>query len=310
METIKIKKALFMTRPLTIFLFCSIFLTLTACIQADTVVKVKTDGSGVIEETFLMKKDLLQQLKTMMEEMAKSMDEMMTEGDNTSKPQQGSDAKSKVATFDIFDEAKLKERANDMGEGVTYLKGSRKVTEDFEGYTVIYAFKEINKVKINQNPGEKVPSDPQQKSTDTKRAKEYITFAFTKGKPAELLIKSPKNTINKKSEDVSGDAKPPQNTDEVSEEVIAQMKEIFQGMKIALSVFVDGKILETNATHREGSKITVLELDFGKLLEIPEQFKKFNQSQPKTVEEYKALMQNLPGVKVDVNNEIRIRFDS
>jgi hypothetical protein len=38
------------------------------------------------------------------------------------------------------------------------------------------------------------------------------------------------------------------------------MKEIFQGMKIALSVFVDGKILETNATHREGSKITVLEL--------------------------------------------------
>ena len=34
-----------------------------------------------------------------------------------------------------------------------------------------------------------------------------------------------------------------------------------QGMEIALTVIVDGHILETNATHREGSKITFVEMD-------------------------------------------------
>jgi len=82
-----------------------------------------------------------------------------------------------------------------------------------------------------------------------------------------------------------------------------------QGMKIALTVIVDGHILETNATHREGSEITLVELDFRRLIEMPEQFKKFNQSQPKTVEESNLLMQELPGMKVDLYYEIKILFE-
>ena len=76
-----------------------------------------------------------------------------------------------------------------------------------------------------------------------------------------------------------------------------QMKKIFQGMKIALSVTVDGKILETNAAYRDGSKITLMEVDFGKLMEMPEQLAKFSQSKPNTIEEFKALIQNMPGMK-------------
>jgi hypothetical protein len=298
-----------MKRFFMIFLMCIALLTLTACIQVDTVVKIKTDGSGVIEETFLMKKDFLQQMKITMEEMAKSMDQVLTEGENSDKTQQSKDSRVKAEKFDIFDEGKLKGHAKDMGEGVTYLKGSKIITDDYEGYKAIYEFTDISKVKINKNKAEKVLSDPQQISPDSKASKEYITFTFTKGEPAELLIKSPGSRIDKKSEDISEDLKPSQDDVKASEEMMAKMKEMFHGMKIALAVEVDGNILETNASHREGSKITLLELDFGKLMEMPEVVKRFSQSKPKNAEDLKLLIQDLPGIKVDLNNEIRIRFD-
>jgi hypothetical protein len=298
-----------MTKFLKTFLICVILLTLTACFQVDTTLEVKTDGSGVIEETFLMKKDFLDQMKIMVEGMAKDMGQALPESENHGKTQKGAEAQNKTKEFDIFDEAKLKEGAKEMGEGVTYVEGSKVVVGGYEGYKAIYAFKDINKVRINQNPGEKVPGGPQQGNADAKGAKEYLTFTFTKGKPAELIIKSPAKGFDKKSGDSSEGVKPSQDNANASEEMLSQMKGLFQGMKFALAVVVDGDILETNATHREGSKITLLELDFGKLIENPEKFKKFSESKPKTMEEAKLLMQDLPGIKVDLNNEIKIIFD-
>ena len=298
-----------MTKLLKLLPMCIALFTLTSCIQVDTAVKVKQDGSGVIEETFLMKKDFLQQMKKMVEGMAKSMNQTPDEKDGAAKTQQGVVSENKAEGFDLFDEAKLRLRAKDMGEGVTYLKGSKVVTDDYEGYRAVYAFTDINKVKINQNEGEKIPSGPTQSGPAAERAKEYITFSFTKGRPAELLIKIPEKKTNKTPENASGDVKSsPKNTEE-QKAMAEQMKKIFQGMKIALSVTVDGKILETNAAYRDGSKITLMEVDFGKLMEMPEQLEKFSQSKPKTAEEFKALLQDMPGIKVDLNREIRIKFE-
>jgi hypothetical protein len=292
-----------------VFLMCVVSLTLTACIQVDTVVNVKTDGSGTIEETFLMRKDLLQQMKKMMEEMAKSMAEMMTEGENSGKIQKNADSEMKAEAFDIFDEAKLRESARHKGEGVTFIGGSKIITDDYEGYKAMYAFEDINKVKINQNPGEKVPSVPQQGGSDTDRnEKEYVIFTFHKGNPAELIIKSPRSSMNSKSES-SENTQPSQNNDKPSEEMTDQVKQLFQGMKITLTVAVDGNIVETNASHREGSKITLAELDFGKVMEMPELFTKLSPALPKSMEESKLLMQDIPGIKVDLHDEIRIRFE-
>jgi hypothetical protein len=298
-----------MNRYLKIFLLSVVLFTLTACIQVETVVRVKMDGSGTIEETFVMRKDLLQQMKTVMEEMAKGMAEAMTDEENTGKTKEDAGIKPKAEEFDFFDEAKLKENAKNMGEGVTFFSGSKIATDDFEGYKAIYAFEDINKVKINQNPGEKVPSVSQQgASNNDSKPKEHVIFALQKGKPAELIIRSPKKSIDSKSRD-AGETQPPQNNEKPSDEATAQVKELFKGMKIALSVVVDGSIVETNATHRDGSKITLVEMDFGKLLEKPELFLQLSESQLKSLEESKALMQQIPGIKVDLHDEIRIRFE-
>jgi len=288
---------------------CIALLTLTSCIQVDTVVKVKKDGSGVIEETFLMKKELLRQMEKMAEEMAKSMEQTLTGEEKSGKNQKDADSRLKAQEFHLYDEAKLKERVKDMGEGVTYLGGSKIVTDDYEGYRTFYAFTDINKVRMNQNSGDKIQSGPLQDSTDEKTAKQYITFMFTKGKPAELLIKIPESKSGKNPEDAAEDMKSAPKDEKVQKEMTEQIKGMFQGMKIALSVAVDGNVLETNAAYREGPKITLMELDFGKLIEMPEQLAKLSQSKPKTLEEFTALIRNVPGIKVDLNREIRIKFD-
>jgi hypothetical protein len=295
-----------MKRFAVIILSCLALITLNGCIQVETMVKVKPDGSGVIEETFLMKKDFVSQMKKMMEEMAEGMNQMMTEGENGGETPQ---AHPPAPTFEIFDEAKLKDKAGDKGEGVTYLEGSKIMTDDYEGYRAVYAFKDINTIRINQNPGEKVPSGPQPAGPDENGAKkEYVVFVFTGGSPAELIIKSPGRTVDREPGDVPEDKTPAPENEKASDSMMAQMKEMFRGMKIAFTVEVEGDIVETNATHREGSKVTVVELDFGKLIEMPEQFRQFSQAKPETVEESKLLMQKIPGMKVDLNDEIRIRF--
>jgi len=291
-------------------------IALTGCMQVDTLIKVKPDGSGVIEETFLMNKAFVQQMRTMMEEMAKQMeqqmaeqaDQQMPEGKKEDTPQKEKEPQKKPESFNIFNEKELKERASDLGEGVTYMSGSKIVTDDYEGYKVIYAFNDIQKIKINQNPGEKVPSGPQPESPDSKTKEEYITFIYTKGKPSELLIKLPAEKPKEKSEDVPEDQTAAPTDDQQAEAMMAQMKGIFEGMKIAVAVEVEGEIIETNATHREGSRVTLMELDFGKLIETAEDFKKFSLAKPETLEETKQFMKNIPGIKVELNKEIEITF--
>lgn len=225
-------------------------IALTGCMQVDTLIKVKPDGSGVIEETFLMNKAFVQQMRTMMEEMAKQMeqqmaeqaDQQMPEGKKEDTPQKEKEPQKKPESFNIFNEKELKERASDLGEGVTYVSGSKIVTDDYEGYKVIYAFNDIQKIKINQNPGEKVPSGPQPESPDSKTKEEYITFIYTKGKPSELLIKLPAEKPKKKSEDVPEDQTAAPTDDQQAEAMMAQMKGIFEGMKIAVAVEVEGEI--------------------------------------------------------------------
>jgi hypothetical protein len=305
-----------MNKFLITVLILIFLLPLTGCIQVDTLIKVKPDGSGVIEETVLMNKAFVQQMRAMAEEMAKQMeqqieqqaDQQVPEEEKQSETKQGKEPEKKPEPFDMFNEKELKERASDFGEGVRYISGSRVVTDDHEGYKAVYAFKDIQKIRINQNPGEKVPSAPQQESPDTKAKKEYITFIFTKGKPAELLINLPADKPTEQSKEIPEDKPPTPADDQQAEAMMAQMKQIFEGMKISAAVEVEGTIIETNATHREGSRITLMELDFGKLMEKAEDFKKFSLAQPDTLEESKQFMKDVPGIKVELHEEIKITF--
>jgi len=281
----------------TIFL---LFLSLAGCFQVSTLVRVRPDGSGTIEETFLMSKELVEQMKAMEKQMAGAF------ADGNNKQAKKNKGKDKEA-LSILNVDELKKKANELGEGTTYVSSKRVTTDKFEGYKAIYAFKDINKLKFNQNPGGNMPgSRDGGKEVDSK--KEIIVFKLTKGNPSQLVVKMPKEKPVDKPEESKEEVKQDKIDDPNSEMVMAQMKEMFGGMKIGLAVEVMGTIVQTNATHREGSMITLMEMDFGKLFAQPEDLKKFSTVKPNTIEDAKKLMKDIPGIKVELNKEVTIDF--
>jgi len=71
---------------------------------------------------------------------------------------------------------------------------------------------------------------------------------------------------------------------------------------------VDGRITETNASYVEDSTVTLMDVDFAKILQDEEKFKELLEANPATIEEMKQLVQDNPGIKVEIEESIRIRF--
>lgn len=280
---------------------------LTGCVQTDTLVRVKPDGSGTVEETFLMSKEFIQEMQAMMEQL---MDRMATDDSAAEKMKKG---------FEVLDENDLKKKAYNMGTGVSYVSSKKLTTNWGEGYHAIYAFADINELKINENPGENIPEGPIPASPESEDSEEYIRFRFTKGSPATLIIRTPEAKTNEKVEPSeepdtieNDEAEVPDDPEESDEAEAAmkmeQMKTMFKEMKIKTAVEVEGSIVSTNAAHREGSKIILMEIDFSRLLKNPEKLSELSRSEPGTIEEAKSLLKDVPGMKIELNKEVKIQF--
>jgi hypothetical protein len=54
--------------------------------------------------------------------------------------------------------------------------------------------------------------------------------------------------------------------------------------------------------------VTLMELDFNKVLANPEKFKMLSQAQPKTIEETKALVKGIDGIKAEAQPVVTVKF--
>ena len=210
----------------------------------------------------------------------------------------GGEKADKSKEFSLLDEKQLKKETASMGEGVTFISAKKVSTATGEGYTAVYAFTDINKLKVNPDPSSAAPKmiqDAQKKHGE----KEVIDFRFTKGSPAELVIVQSEPKLGKKN----GEKKHKPSPTETQ-----MMTQFFKDMKISIAVEVAGTITETNATNREGSRVTLMEMDFNKLLADPKKFEELIQNQPETLEEGKKILKGVPGVKIEMNQQVSIKF--
>ncbi|HEX9023788.1 MAG TPA: hypothetical protein VF799_08120 [Geobacteraceae bacterium] len=256
-------------------------LLLAGCFQVDTVVRVNPDGSGTVVETMMLSKKMLAQMNEMMQGFA---------GEGGAKPQ----------PIDLYEPAKLKAEAAGMGAGVSFKSAKRAETADYSGYTVTYAFKDINKLKLNQQKGstggDKSPSSP-------------VLFHFKKGSPAQLTIEMPKGkTVDKNADAPKEDVDAAPTNKVVSEEEAKKLLETFMGMKMALSVEVNGAIVKTNATHLSGNRITIVDLDLAKFGSSLPQLEKLKQLQTCSLADAKELLKDFPGMKIDMNDRLTVVF--
>jgi hypothetical protein len=252
---------------------------LTGCLQDEKIVKLKPDGSGTIEETVTMSKETV----AMMEGMAGM----------------GGEAKKDAKKPYEPDEAKLKAAAEKMGTGVTFVSAKPVDTEKGKGFVAVYAFKDINTVKLGQDPGEMM-ADAGPMKAEAKQ-EQPVTFKFAKGTPAELKIYMPEP----KGKDPKAPA-PAEGKEDMQQ--MEMMKQFFKDMKMTMAVEVVGTIKETNAEYKNGSRVTLVEMDFNKLLADPEKFKKLAKENPQTLQESKALLKGVEGIKMETTPEVKIKF--
>jgi hypothetical protein len=253
---------------------------LTGCLQMEQVVKLKPDGSGTVEETVVISKAGIAAMEQMIGAFA---------GD---KKKDGAGAMP-----DLFDEPKLKAAASKMGDGVTFVSANKIDNEQGKGFTAIYAFTDVNKLKLDQNPGEALPDAGKGKPPGSSK-KEPITFHFDKGSPNQVTLKMPTPEFKPKKEQPAG----------MEDMAMQMMQQMFKDMHVSIAVEVEGTITETNAEYRDGSRVTLMDMDFNKVIANPEKFKALAKANPQSLQEAKTLLKGLDGVKIETSPEVNIKF--
>lgn len=273
--------------------------SLTGCIESKILVKVNKDGSGKIVETFLMSKEILQ--------MMAGLSSFGEEGEQT-----------EPEIPDLLDMDKLKEKTGAMGEGVTLASAEKVSTDKAQGYKAVYQFSDINKIMINQNPDENVPQPPAEREDDP--TKEFITFKFTRGtksKPAVLTIVNPQKESRDETDaqEQAAQAQAAQSKGDEPAQISDQeammmdiFKEAFREVKIDVAVEVNGKIVKTNAEYVDGQRVVLMELDFSKIVENEEALRTLAMSENESLENTKAVMANVPGIRVELKDKVEVQF--
>jgi hypothetical protein len=260
---------------------------LVGCFQIDQVVTVSPDGSGTLEETFMISRKIAESMAA------------LTGGMSEQQGAAGNDISGKKEQS-FFKDDEIKKRAESFGSGVRFVRMERLASKQFEGYKAVYTFTDINKLRLDQgNAGM-----PKQMGQGSEAAPKGTEFMFTPGKTAKLVVKQ------QKMKAAAGEGAPeisPQARESSAEE-LAMMRQMFDGLRISTTLVIKGKVIESNATHRTDSTITLTEVDFGKILDKPELLAKMAVLQQGDQAAAMEMIKKLPGMKFDLNDELKISF--
>ena len=80
-------------------------------------------------------------------------------------------------------------------------------------------------------------------------------------------------------------------------------------MRISVDIMVNGSIIETDASYREGNTVTLVDLDFNRILENPDVMQELALEEPQTISEVEAVVNEIPGIKAELKQQVSVRFE-
>lgn len=255
-------------RSMRVVLAAATALVLTGCINSSTLITVKPDGSGTVEQTTLMN---VGALKAMMPGAA----------DQAPNP---------------VNEDNLKRTAEKMGKGVRLVSAEPMKANGFEGVKALFAFDDINQVQVSQDPD--MGGGPDGAAAPEPKADEPVRFSLTRqGGASTLTI-----VFQDKPSGGATAAEPTNGMPDLSDPMMMGMlKAMFQGFKINIDLAVAGDIVKTNAEYVTGSRITLLEMDMNALMADEAKFKALQGKlgPSASLSEVKPYLKDIKGIKVD-----------
>ncbi len=248
---------------------------LTACLDSTTLVKVKPDGSGTVEQTTLVNTSAL---KGMMP-----------------------GAEKQAGGGPVINKADLEATAARMGKGVRLVSAEPiKTGNGFEGSKAIFAFDDINEIQISQDPNMSGSTSGRLSSEPTQD--DPVKFKLTRGAASSTLTI---NYIDKasgvKPATPAGSPGPGDMPDITNPMVMGMLKTMFQGFKINVALEVVGSIVKTNAEYVEGPRLTLLEMDMAALLADEAKLKALQGKigGDVSLSEIKPYLKDIKGIKID-----------
>lgn len=244
----------------------------SGCIRSATLITVKPDGSGTIEQSVLMNTAAL---KGMLGGLGAP----------------GGPGQSPGAVS----EDELRKTAARLGEGVTYVSSEPvKAADGFEGAKALYAFTDISKVRVDQDPN---LSGSTSGVTTAPKTENPVTFAMAKSGGLSTLTV----TFNDKPARDKAASAPAGGPQMDNPQMTEMMKTMFKGFKVNIDLQVAGAIVKTNADHVAGNKVTLLEMDLEALLADEAKLKEVQKvlGPNASVAELKPYLKDIKGLKVN-----------
>jgi hypothetical protein len=249
-------------------------LACSACLRSETVINLRPDGSGTVVQENAMSAQALAMLKSMV----------------PANP----NAQTAGAMTSPFGEEQARKTADKMG--VTFVSGEPFKTADLEGYRARYSFDDITKVKVSMDDA---ASAGQDKGTTVP-----FGLTFDRGAASSVLtIQMPEKKPGSPDPLKQLPVAPGGGDPAMAAQAMSMMKMMMKGLYIDISLNAGGRIIKTNAPHVDGTRVTLLQVDFDKLLADESALQKLQQAGS----ELKNLA-GIPGLKVVTDPKVAIEF--
>ena len=256
----------------------------SGCITALTSIKLRPDGSGTIEQTLSMTTAAASQF-----------------AETTAGFSNDAAGASKNGLPEFLSEASMKEAATKFGEGVVFVSSKPIKTADRVGRIATYQFADITTLRIDQKP--QTGGMP---GASSSKGKEDMLFRFARqpSGTAQLTVVFPEGKLEdaRKKATTEGDG----TSKSLEPAQLEMMKKLFDGLKVAIDVEVLGAIVKTSSPYVEGSRVTLLEMDFNQLLANQQLLSQIGE--PGSIEEAKQLLKDVKGFKINLDREVTIEF--
>jgi hypothetical protein len=264
-----------MKRLLLPILSVATALLLTGCFQNETTLELRKDGSGTLTEETSFGPQALEMLAQF--------------------AQMGG-GKGADPLADITSEAKARERAAGLGEGVVFEKAEVIEKDGWKGGRITYRFADINKLRLS--PGNLLKdSVPKMPGAPAPKAVEIAPLAFKyEGDKLSVLIPEPGKPADP----------PAHGGPDYGAEQEEMMKQMMAGMKVAFRLVIEPGIAETNASFVDGNAITLSEMEFGKIAQQPGALNKIAQLGRTDPAQAVQAMSKFDGVKVEPKRELTV----
>jgi hypothetical protein len=251
-------------------------LTSTGCFQLATVVHVKGDASGTVDQRLLFSPAGLSQLS-----------QLSMLGGANGRP------------ADPTSEAQARADAARLGPGATLLSSSPISDGTWQGRESMYAFTNVNQLRVNPQPAP--PGGITVRGDGIDSRGKAITFSLAAQTNGNALL-----TISVPFPELPAGGLSGTRGGTTSSGQVAMLKQMFGGARVNIAVEPAGTLVRTSSPFVNGSRVTLLDVDLDQLLKDETLLPRLQAAT--TADEMKAILQEAPGLKITFDRAITIEF--